>query len=109
MNIYSPDCWIIVELSGSNIPKTHRRILAGWYGDFLQGDSWKLSGGIESVTERTEFWEVLTASGSIYLLYKNNEGVSRLTQAILESYKEDSSDEMGIKQVGITNQPQNEE
>lgn len=107
MSDYSPDCWIIVEISGTSIPKTHRRILAGWYGDFLQGDSWKLSSGIESVTERLEHWEVANTSGSIYMLHKNNEGFSRLTQAIFESYKEDSSDEIGIRQVEIGNTASN--
>ena len=44
MSVYQPDNWIIVELPNN----TGYKILAGWSGGYLHGNSWRLNSGIKS-------------------------------------------------------------
>jgi hypothetical protein len=68
MTNYSPDSWVPLLLE-SDQGKIYK-ILAGWRGGFTQGDSWKLSSGIESISvQQRDGYRVLTMpqySGSTY-------------------------------------------
>ena len=78
---YHPDVWVIVKLSSEEYGEVYK-VLAGWYGGYLGGDSWKLNSGIESVTEESE--DVISFkgfSGSVYLCHKQTERFSGLTRS----------------------------
>jgi len=103
MSVYTPDCWVIVEFSGTKVPETYHRILAGWYGGYLDGDSWKMSSGILQMNDRDDHWEIPNSSGSIYYCYKRCERFSMLTGNVFSNYSKDSCDEYSIKRIPIGN------
>lgn len=105
MSEYTPDVWVVVELSGSEVRvpnNCYHRILAGWYGGFAGSDSWKLNSGVERIVEYEHEYEVHGSSGSIYYCDKRNERTNRYTQSIFEGFAKDSSDEISIKQVPMS-------
>jgi hypothetical protein len=63
--IHTPDNWVllrIVEHDG----KEHIKILSGWSGGYLDGDSWRLSSEPVKRIEHDLYHEFETKSGSIY-------------------------------------------
>jgi len=98
---YTPDCWVIVEFSGTAVPKTYRRVLAGWYGGYTGSNSWKLSSGIEEMTDMGNHWKILNSSGSIYYCYKAVERFSMLTGGIFATYSKDNSEEYSMNHIKI--------
>lgn len=73
MSTYTPDRWVIVKIQKEG-GKPYFRVFAGWYGGFTQGDSWKMSSGIEKSIDRGDHYEIHNASGSIYKCWKGENG-----------------------------------
>jgi hypothetical protein len=77
---YSPDNWVVIFLNGD---APHYRILAGWSGGYLNGDSWRMNSGIvkcEEVTEKytyngkereSTYYVFYGSSGSYYKCHKD--------------------------------------
>ena len=80
MNTYNPDNWVIIHVDG-NTP--HYRVLCGWHGGYLHGDSWKLSSGIEGLEDCGTYWKLPQTSGSVYHLRKGGEHISGITAGVL--------------------------
>lgn len=93
MSTYNPDYWKIVKMTDIKGDKSHYRVLCSWAGSYLYGSSWKLSSGIEDVTEKDGYYIMPQNSGSVYQCNKNLERVSGIMAGILnnlnEQYKED--------------------
>lgn len=87
MSTYVPDRWIVLEFNykGDII----RKVFAGWYGGFANGDSWKLSSGVTDVTEHEDRYEFLNHSGSTYVCYKKAYGTSTYMGSILNRFEKD--------------------
>ena len=107
MRNYTPDVWIIVEIHS---PKhgTQYRVLAGWYGGYLYGDSWRLNSGIVEVKEFDNRYEFIGDSGSVYLCYKSAQRTSGMTQSVLNTYSaqlESLKDGSYIKEVEVKDIP----
>lgn len=83
---YTPDSWVIVKIE-SEQHGTIYKVLAGWSGSYLYGDSWKLSSGIVTFTDTGSYYESLQDSGSVYMLYKNNERMSLIMAQTLASFE----------------------
>jgi hypothetical protein len=88
MSEYTPDSWKLVKLVS---PKhgTIYKVLASWYGGFTQGNSWKLSSGVESVSIEGDLITLPQSSGSVYVLHKNNEHISSMMHCVYASFQED--------------------
>ena len=82
--LYTPDRWVVVniETPTETIPK----VFAGWYGGFAQGESWKLSSGIVKIVEYTDRFEFTNFSGSVYICYKNRQGMSGYMSSLYEHW-----------------------
>lgn len=93
MTTYNPNVWVVVKIHPPG-HKMYYRILAGWYGGYLDGDSWKMSSGIVKVVDQETHFEVYNESGSLYNCHKEAERTSFYTQGIFESYKQ-QADEQG--------------
>ena len=100
-NEYRPDVWVIIELSGSKVPETYCRVLAGWYGGFAGSDSWKASSGISAVVDKDTYWEIHNHSGSIYNCHKNTEKLSMYTASILNGFVKQNDEEISAREVRI--------
>lgn len=87
---YIPDAWCVIELGDSK--RTIRKVFAGWYGGFTQGDSWKLSSGITEAKEFDNRWEFKNHSGSLYICYKNSQRMSGYMSGIFNSWKSEAQE-----------------
>jgi hypothetical protein len=56
MNEYTCDNWVVIKMKGDD---THYRVLAGWSGGYLDGDSWRMNSGITKVEELERIKSVL--------------------------------------------------
>ena len=81
-----PDKWTVVQLihNGTSVYK----IFATWMGSYLDGDSWKLNSGIESVSDDEKFYYFKGYSGSVYKCHKNHYGIATsFTRNVVENFK----------------------
>ena len=77
----SPDKWIILKIKGEK--ETFYRVLAGWSGGYLEGQSWKLNSGITKVSKDGDFYLFEGHSGSVYKCHKNAYGTNMISSEIL--------------------------
>lgn len=85
MSIYTPDCWTVLEFNtGDGEPL--KKVFAGWYGGYLNGDSWKLSSGITNTREFENRYEFENYSGSTYVCHKAAERMSGYMASIYASF-----------------------
>ena len=96
-NQYTPDQWIVVELTQGDT--TVRKVLAGWWGGYLNGDSWRLSSGITDIEIDGDYYKIHNESGSVYTGHKNNYGVTGLSGGVLANWQEQAR---GREDVTIT-------
>jgi len=67
---YTPDNWVVIKLDDGVDP--HYRVLAGWSGGYLDGDSWRINSGITKVEEDEGYYNFSGSSGSTYLCGKKS-------------------------------------
>ncbi len=82
---YKPDSWELVHVIPKDTSADYYRILAGWSGSYMYGNSWKLSSGCEQVLDEGNSWRVPQSSGSVYILRKNSEHTSLAVTGVLQS------------------------
>lgn len=89
--MHTPDNWVVIKIKGDD---PQYRVLAGWSGGYLNGDSWRMNSGIVKCEEHTEtfdingrkvvaeYFDFYGSSGSVYRCHKeayclrmNNAGV----------------------------------
>lgn len=85
MREYSPDAWVIIKVCSEE--GMYYKVLAGWYGGYLSGDSWKINSGITKVNKVGSAYEFFGHSGSIYFCHESTERLTGLTSSILSSYQ----------------------
>ena len=90
MNNYYPDVWVVLDITTHGKPM--QKILAGWYGGFLVGDSWKLSSAIDGISEFENYYAFKNRSGSTYYCNKNEYRMSSLTAGIFASLQKQASE-----------------
>lgn len=98
MRKYYPDNWVRVRITNAK-GEQHDRILAGWHGGYVTGDSWKINSGIVEVKQDAEFWEVFGQSGSVYVCHKEKERVSGVTASIFSFYLDSLEAEGGNMEI----------
>lgn len=87
MSTYTPDRWVVLKLETET--DTWYKVFAGWYGGYLDGDSWKLSSSIVSRTVDKHVHSFANSSGSTYHCYVKNYGLSVYMAQVLESFNQD--------------------
>jgi hypothetical protein len=93
-SINTPDRWQVVLLRGKDT--SIKKVFAGWYGGYANGDSWKLSSGIIGTKEFEDRYEFLNHSGSLYICYKQNQGMSSYMGSIMNGWVEDSKKDPNV-------------
>ena len=92
----TPDAWVIVEVNhdGAQFSK----ILSGWSGGYLDGDSWRLSSPIKHMHIDVDLDTITvdTQSGSQYTLYKQYQGFRMSNAGIYNQLKEQFGDSVEI-------------
>lgn len=79
---YIPNNWVLLRIRSKEHEDVYK-ILAGWSGSYLSGESWKVNSGIKDVRELPNQWEVEGFSGSLYYCGKGLEHLSPYTKGIL--------------------------
>ena len=69
---HNPDNWVVIFLNGED---PHYRVLVGWSGGYLTGDSWRLNSGITKVEEDNDSYTFYGSSGSAYSCTKGAYGL----------------------------------
>ena len=78
--IYKPDNWVIVKImDGEGVAKGYK-VLGGWSGGYLDGDSWRMNSGITSYKDNGDSYSFYGFSGSVYECNKSTETI-RLNMA----------------------------
>jgi len=83
MSEYTPDNWIIVKFNTEKHGIFYK-VLAGWSGGYLHGNSWKLNSGITSIKDSGDYWLIHGYSGSTYKCHKQSEFVRMNTAGVLK-------------------------
>jgi len=94
-----PDSWVIIEiLHGA---ETMSKILAGWSGGYLDGDSWRMSSPIKhlDIDTSSEYIIAHTESGSVYTLYRDSQGLRMSNAGIWNQLKETHGDMVRIVEL----------
>ena len=89
MSEYNPDKWSILKFKGKE--DTWYKVMGSWYGGYLDGDSWRLSSGLERIEESGEFYLMHNFSGSIYKCHKNMEGMNMTAAGVFETAKKEGA------------------
>jgi hypothetical protein len=85
MSVNVPDRWVVLEVN--NGKETINKVFAGWYGGYLDSDSWKLNSGNVAEEEFDDRWEFTGTSGSIYVCYKEKYGMNAYMGQILSGWQ----------------------
>ena len=90
---YYPDSWVVIKiteetLNASNTAyiegRTYYKVLGGWSGGYLHGDSWRLNSGINLVFEHKDEIHFYGHSGSNYICHKSTYGLRMNTAGIFK-------------------------
>lgn len=82
---YVPDNWVVLKIRAGEHDKGFYKVLAGWSGGYLYGDSWRLNSGITAVEKQAYLYGIYGSSGSVYWCHQ---GAYRLTMATAGIYKQ---------------------
>jgi len=80
MSDYYPDNWVVLKIQQEN--ETLYKVLAGWSGGYLDGDSWRMNSGIVDVEEDEDFWKFYGSSGSVYKCPRESYRLSMATSSV---------------------------
>ena len=92
----TPDSWVIVEIVHD--AETFQKIIAGWSGGYLYGNSWRMSSTIKEmhIDVDLDYITVDTQSGSKYTLRKDYQGLRMSNAGIYNQLKEKFGDGVQI-------------
>jgi len=95
----APDAWVIVEVNHEG--EQFQKILAGWGGSYLYGDSWRMSSPIKQLDTgiNEKYIIAFTESGSVYTLYRDYQGLRMSNGGIWEELKERFGDSVEIVEL----------
>jgi V8-like Glu-specific endopeptidase len=95
----TPDSWVILEVNHEG--KQFQKILSGWSGGYLDGNSWRLSSPIREINIdiNKDYITVDTNSGSQYTLYKSYQSLRMSNAGIYNQLKERFGDAVEIVEL----------
>ena len=94
-----PDAWVIIEVKTP--AGQFQKILSGWSGSYLYGDSWRMSSPVKKLNIKVnqDFFTVDTESGSFYTLWKSRQGLRMSISGIYNELKEKFGDYVEIVEL----------
>ena len=95
----APDAWVIIEVNHEG--EQFQKILSGWSGSYLYGDSWRMSSPIKEmhIDVSKDYIVVETNSGSVYNLRKDYQGLRMSNAGIYNQLKERFGDAVEIVEL----------
>lgn len=104
-----PDNWVLLEINHNG--EQFQKILAGWSGSYLYGDSWRMSSPIKEldVKNNSKWITATTESGSTYNLSKPHQGLRMSIAGVYNELKEKFGDSVEIVELCKKNQNQEQD
>jgi hypothetical protein len=102
---YRPNNWVVIKFtqqvkSGNTgygrKEKVFYKVLGGWSGGYLDGDSWRLNSGIVDVEETTDSFIFIGGSGSRYICDKTQECLRMNTAGAWKAIQEEAEGSEGF-------------
>ena len=84
---YYPDNWVVLKLKAGKGTYPIYKVLGGWSGGYLDGDSWRMNSGITGVEKQAYLWGFYGASGSVYWCHQGSYGLSMSTSNLYTKLK----------------------
>lgn len=84
MTEYVPDAWVIIRVADET--ETVYKVLGGWYGGYLNGDSWRLNSGITRIERDGELYLIHGYSGSVYRVHPDAQRTTMLMASVLAQF-----------------------
>ena len=75
MSEYRPDNWVVLKVKEGKGTFPFYKVLAGWSGGYLSGDSWRINSGVTEVKEDGDYYEFYGETGSCYCCHKEGYGL----------------------------------
>ena len=100
--MHTPDCWVILQLN--NNKEILYKVLAGWSGSYLYGQSWQLNSGIVKVEIEDDYYLFHGYSGSIYKCHKNGYGLNNMTASILANLQKQTETVSDVEIIMLEDQ-----
>ena len=94
MTEYNPDSWVVIKMI--NKDQTFYKVLGGWSGGYLDGDSWRLNSGVDRVELDNDMYKFYGSSGSVYNCHKESYGLKMITADIWKQMKEKYPDQVEL-------------
>lgn len=84
------DNWVVLKIQpeASGDQEVFYKLLQGWSGGYLTGDSWQMNSGIERVVKTDGVYEVFGYSGSVYKVPEGSYGVRLNISGVIDYYEE---------------------
>jgi hypothetical protein len=92
MSEYRPDNWVVLKITYKT--ETVYKVLAGWSGGYLDGDSWRMNSGITKVEKGSTTWKFYGSSGSCYECGMHNYGLRMNNAGIYSQLKDKFGDDI---------------
>ncbi len=80
-----PDNWVVIKFKGDD---PHYRVLAGWSGGYLDGDSWRMNSGIVRSERKGDYFYFYGSSGSCYKCYIHSQRLRMNNYGVWDKLKE---------------------
>lgn len=91
---YSPDHWTVLRMEHKD--GVIYKVLGGWAGGYLHGDSWRLNSGIERCEQDGDYYKFYGSSGSCYTCHKEMYGLRTATIGIWATMKKQYPDQVSV-------------
>lgn len=92
--INQPNSFVILKIVYKD--EVIYKILGGWSGGYLHGDSWKLNSGIVSYNEDGDSIYFKGHSGSVYQCYKQSEQMTMIMASVFKDMTEGIMTKLGV-------------
>ena len=79
---YNPDNWVVLKISDSK--GFFYKVLGGWSGGYLSGNSWRLNSGVSDVIFEDGMFFFYGASGSCYECHSDSYGLKMNNAHVVE-------------------------
>jgi len=93
---YFPDNWVVLHIKDGKLDRGWYKLLAGWSGGYLHGDSWRMNSGIARVTDEGNYLKFWGYSGSCYVCNKNLYGLRMNIAGVYNTLKKNEGFEEQI-------------
>ena len=89
MTDYKPDNWVVLKIpTALEASGFIYKVLGGWSGGYLNGDSWRMNSGVARVEEDGQYYHFYGHSGSCYQCNKKSYGLRNNNYHIYEQIKD---------------------